>query len=139
MTKNRRKRQFSLSDWDYAALLPAAGKSARRGNCYVACEVFYHLLGGRAAGLTPAVARLASGETHWFLRQAVPTPDLNRGQTYRIIDPSRGQFTRREQKDLVRVYANGRGTGFLTRGPSKRAWKLIDLLTWQKSPEGRRA
>ena len=108
-------------------------RPARRGNCYVACEVFYHLLGGKAAGLTPMVTRMPDGETHWFLRQEIAgNPNDPAGwQTYRIIAPSRGQFTKKEQKGLFEIYAEGRGTGFLTKAPSKRARKLIELLTWQ--------
>lgn len=97
-----------------------------RGNCYVACEVFYHLMGGRAAGLTPHVVRMPSGETHWFLTQVTDHDWV------RIIDPSFGQFTRRERDLFPEIYADGRGCGFLTKKPSARARVLIDMLTWQR-------
>jgi hypothetical protein len=84
-----------------------------RGNCYVASEALYHLLGGKAAGWTPMTMR-HEGDTHWFLRHESGT----------IVDPTAGQF--QEPPD----YARARGCGFLTREPSRRADELADALVW---------
>lgn len=88
---------------------------ARRGNCYVASEALYHILGGKRSEWTPQVMRMGS-ETHWFLRHR--TSGL-------ILDPSRKQFDKSPRYELAR------GTGFLTKTPSKRARKLMNALTWQ--------
>lgn len=87
-----------------------------RGNCYVASEALYHLLGGRSAGWTPQVQRVG-GDTHWYLKH-------DGGM---ILDVTRGQF------DGVVDYSRGRGTGFLTRGPSRRARELMGRLVWQEN------
>lgn len=85
------------------------------GHCYVAAEACFHLLGGKSAGWTPCVlthqlwpAGLDAGETHWFLR---------RGSE--VCDPTAGQFEVEIRYDL------GRGSGFLTREPSRRARQVI--------------
>ena len=87
----------------------------RRGNCYVASEALYHILGGKNGGWTPCVMR-TSNDTHWFLRH----------RTGLIIDPSRRQF-----KGALPDYTKGRGSGFLTKRPSARARKLMEAMTWQ--------
>lgn len=92
-----------------------AAKYARRGNCYAASEALYHILGGKDAGWTPVRLRMPN-DTHWFLRHASGF----------ILDPSRLQF-----KGTRINYTSGRGSGFLTKGPSRRARKLIQELTWQ--------
>lgn len=79
-----------------------------RGHCYVASEALYHILGGKSSGLTPCSLKVGQ-ETHWFLRDSEGT----------ILDPTAGQFE--EPPD----YNLGRGRGFLTRSPSKRAEILI--------------
>ena len=73
------------------------------GHCYVVCEALASLY----AGLKPCVIRHGKG-THWFLR---------RGE--RVIDPTAEQFP-----DAV-PYDRGRGCGFLTARPSKRAVELL--------------
>lgn len=87
----------------------------KRGNCYVTSEALYHLLGGKAAGWKPMVMSV-DGDTHWWLRH---TSGL-------VLDATANQFARRPD------YSNGRGTGFLTREPSKRAKKLMEEMVWQK-------
>ena len=84
-----------------------------RGNCYVASEALYHVLGGKAAGYTPMRMRVGR-ETHWFLRHSSGL----------IPDPSVRQFRRTPD------YSLARGSGFLTRRPSKRAKALIKVLTY---------
>lgn len=86
-----------------------------RGNCYVTCEALFHLLGGKAAGYTPHTVR-HEGDTHWYL---VHTSGLR-------IDPTASQF------QTPPPYGQGRGRGFLTRAPSRRARELMRLLVFQK-------
>lgn len=74
-----------------------------RGHCYVACEVLFHLFPGD----WKPMHMHWSGESHWFLR-AKRFPEL-------ILDPTNGQF--RFSPD----YSKGKGKGFLTKNPSKRA------------------
>lgn len=106
----------------------------RRGNCYVATEALFHILGGRAAGwkamrVTCREYRAAEGprracntETHWFLRH----------KSGLIIDPSVRQFKRKGWW-VKPDYSKARGSGFLTKRPSRRAVDLIRRLTWQHS------
>jgi|HubBroStandDraft_6_1064221.scaffolds.fasta_scaffold387407_3 hypothetical protein len=91
----------------------------RRGNCYVTCESLFHLLGGKAAGYVPHTLR-HEGAVHWYLVQYP-------GDFYAeaIIDPTVSQF--KTPPD----YSKGRGRGFLTKKPSKRAQKLMQILVWQ--------
>jgi hypothetical protein len=84
------------------------------GACYVAAECLYHLLGGKAAGYQPQVGRDAEGGTHWWLTGPGG-----------IIDPTAAQYTAR---GLEPPYAQGRGCGFLTREPSRRARLLTARL-----------
>lgn len=86
----------------------------RRGNCYVTSETLYHLLGGKAAGWKPMVMS-THNDTHWFLRHSSGL----------ILDATASQFRTRPD------YSLARGTGFLTKGPSKRAKALMEKLVWQ--------
>ena len=90
-----------------------------RGNCYVTCEALYHLLGGKAAGYTPHTVRHGDS-VHWYL----VLKDARSGGTT-VIDPTAGQF------DVAPPYHLGRGRGFLTRGPSRRARELMARLVWK--------
>jgi hypothetical protein len=85
------------------------------GHCYVASEALYHL-GARDAGFTPRVASCISPEgkrvTHWWLE------NVNGSR----FDPTWSQF---DLDTLRTLYAVGRGCGFLTVEPSKRARTLI--------------
>jgi len=75
------------------------------GHCYVASEALYHLLGGKRSGFIPQVLR-HERSTHWYLKHRT---------TGEIRDLTSRQF-------LTPVpYHKGRGVGFLTRRPSKRA------------------
>jgi hypothetical protein len=85
----------------------------RRGNCYVT-EALYHLLGGKKAGYVPYRVR-HEGDVHWYLM-------LDR--TY-IIDPTVKQFK------TPPPYEKGRGSGFLTKRPSKRAREMMKRMVWQ--------
>ena len=95
------------------------------GHCYVASEALWHLLGGRDSGWTPQVLTherwpegLGPGETHWYLR--------NGGE---VLDPTAEQF------EGSAPYDQGKGCGFLTREPSKRAQKLIERTKMKTDKE----
>jgi hypothetical protein len=105
--------------------------SRKRGNCYVTCEALYHLMGGRRSGWKPCTVR-HEGDVHWFLvnRTAVFGIPVNT-----ILDPTRKQFKTEPP------YHDGRGRGFLTKKPSRRARELMKALLWQpvRTSAGRRA
>lgn len=82
------------------------------GHCYVASEALYHMLGGNAAGWVPHHVK-HEGEPHWYLKNKTNGA---------ILDPTAGQF-----KTPV-PYAEGRGKGFLTKEPSRRAVELISRI-----------
>ncbi len=84
-----------------------------RGNCYVASEALYHLLGGKAAGWTPQQMQ-HEGDSHWFLKHSDGM----------IIDPTVMQF------DKTPDYSRASGRGFMTKIPSKRARKLMMKILW---------
>lgn len=91
-------------------------RTRRRGNCYVATEALYHILGGRESYWLVYRMRLGH-DTHWYLKHSAWGT---------ILDPSRLQFM--QEPD----YTKGKRTGFLTRRPSKRAMKLMEEMTWQR-------
>jgi hypothetical protein len=95
---------------EWRAKLPP-GAPASFGHCYAAAEALYHTLGGKAAGLTPMVARTPEG-THWWLR----------GPGGAIIDPTADQFT---ERGMAPPYPGGRPCGFLTLQPSRRAQRIL--------------
>jgi hypothetical protein len=86
-----------------------------RGNCYVTSEALFHLIGGKKAGWKPM--RMAhENDTHWFLKH----------ESGIILDATVLQFK------TVPDYSKARGGGFLTKQPSKRAKKLMEVLVFQK-------
>lgn len=85
-----------------------------RGNCYAASEALYHLLGGKKAGWKPMQMR-HEDDTHWFLQH----------ETGFILDPTAKQFKHKPN------YAQARGRGFLTKGPSAKAQVLMNQILWQ--------
>lgn len=89
-----------------------------RGNCYVTCEALYHLLGGKKAGLVPHYLK-HEGDTHWYL-----VMHLGDGGK-RILDPTVWQFKKPPN------YKKGKGSGFLTKYPSRRARQLMTRMVWQ--------
>jgi hypothetical protein len=89
--------------------------AARRGNCYVASEALYHLLGGKRAGWTPVRTSMGH-DTHWWLRH----------KSGLILDVTKSQF----RGYVGPVYETGRGAGFLTKRPSRRARKLMKEIVW---------
>ena len=80
------------------------------GHCYVLSEVLWHLSGRT---MKPQFIR-HEGEPHWYLLSAD-------GAT--VIDPTASQF------ETPVPYDEGRGKGFLTREPSKRALELARRMT----------
>jgi hypothetical protein len=93
------------SDWRKRRPADAA---ASWGCCYVACEAVYHAAGGAASGLRPMHVRHEGGP-HWFLR----------GPGGEVVDPTADQFCTPPPYEL------GRGVGFLTLAPSRRARALL--------------
>ncbi len=90
-------------------------KSSMRGNCYVTSEALYHLLGGKKAGWVPMRMRIGV-ETHWFLQHR---------ESGLRIDATASQFLTPQD------YSTARGSGFLTREPSRRARMLMNTMVWQ--------
>ena len=90
---------------------PGYGTHQMSGFCYVVSEAYYHILGGKSAGLTPCTVK-HEGVTHWYLKE----------KTGEIVDITADQF------ETVPDYSKGRGRGFLTKGPSKRAQVVIDRV-----------
>jgi len=84
------------------------------GHCYAASEALYHILGGKQNGFTPQVGRFKHG-THWWLK------DKNGN----IIDVTADQFY---YKNTFPPYKNSKGSGFLTKQPSKRAKIIIERI-----------
>lgn len=85
--------------------------------CYAASEVYYHLAGGKDAGLTPVYMPepVPSEEKHWAIRM----PDAS------ILD-----LTVEQYGGLTPDYSQAKGCGFLTKGPSKRACNLLERLLY---------
>jgi hypothetical protein len=79
------------------------------GHCYAASEALYHMLGGKEEGFVP-MQLPHEGESHWWVR------DLSNGQD---LDPTADQFT------TPVPYHLGKGKGFLTAHPSKRALEIM--------------
>src|SRR5581483_10235697 len=93
-----------------------SGANPLQGHCYVASEAYYHMMGGAASGLKPKRMRIGN-DVHWWLEDK----DGN------VIDITHDQFP------TPVPYDQGRGGGFLTSQPSKRAQILIDRLTQKSS------
>jgi hypothetical protein len=90
--------------------------NATYGHCYTASEALYHMLGGKASGLRPANGRDANGVVHWWVKS----------KDGRIIDPTATQYT---SIGLNPPYEVGKGGGFLTKDPSRRAQTVIDRVS----------
>lgn len=102
----------------------------RRGNCYFISEALYHILGGKAAGWKPMRLKMEDPFelgtcTHWYLKH----------ESGVVLDASRLQF-RAAGWWLPPDYSTGRGAGFLTKKPSRRARRLMTILTWAFLPNG---
>lgn len=86
-----------------------AGRAPLAGHCYVASEALYHAAGGASGPWKPETVRHEGG-VHWYLRHRT------RGH---VLDLTAEQFT------APPPYAEGRGRGFLTKQPSRRAAELL--------------
>jgi hypothetical protein len=86
--------------------------------CYAASEAVWHLTG---KVLQPRVMPppVSGGRNHWFLRYRQWGSS---GTGMGIVDPTVHQFTE------VPAYYTGKGCGFLTAKPSKKAQKIIDAV-----------
>ena len=82
------------------------------GHCYVASEAFYHLAGGKEAGLKP-MQLSHEGKSHWFILDT---------KTSQVVDITASQFIKPVP------YSKAVGRGFLTRNPSKRAQTLMRAI-----------
>jgi len=80
----------------------------------VAAESLYHLAAKRGGFKPQVISKLEAGETHWFLQDAAGT----------VLDPTFDQFNGVDYT----LYKLGRGCGFLTKQPSKRAKALISRV-----------
>lgn len=93
-------------------------KSKTEGHCYASAEALYHILGGKLNGLIPQVATFEENGlkmSHWWLK------DKNGN----IIDPTAEQFY---SVNSTPPYHLGKGAGFLTKHPSKRARTIIERI-----------
>jgi hypothetical protein len=87
-----------------------SGDNPMKGHCYVASEAFYHIMNKHNPGYKPVNIK-HEGESHWYLRHGD-----------RHIDLTHGQF------DTPVPHSEGKGKGFLTRSPSKRAAPIIEAV-----------
>lgn len=83
------------------------------GMCYVASEALFHLMPNRYKPMHVNV----NGVSHWYLIEK------NSGA---VVDLTYSQF------DAV-PYEQGRGRGFMTRKPSKRAQVIIDAVNARRT------
>jgi hypothetical protein len=79
------------------------------GFCYILSEAYFHLSGGKNSGLKPCNIR-HEGASYWYLVD----------KENNIIDLTASQF------EKLPNYDEGRGRGFLTKLPSKRAKILME-------------
>jgi len=89
------------------------------GLCYVGAEALYHLLGD--PNWIPQCARYTDDKgksTYWWLKNKL---------TGEISDPTAEQFP------YPFPYETGRGTGFLTKHPSKRAKLVLERINAAKA------
>lgn len=89
---------------------------ATTGHCYVASEAAYWLLGGKEEGWTAQYIKHL-GCAHWFLKH----------KSGFILDLTYNQF-----KSPI-DYSKARGTGFLTKLPSRRTKVLIIRINESKT------
>ncbi len=90
------------SDINSASGIPSTGF------CYIASEVLFHALGGRAVGLKVLNQKIEIG-THWWIEH-----------NENIYDPTAKQLP-------VGFRYEGKGGNFLTSKPSKRAVRLAEI------------
>ncbi len=84
------------------------------GHCYVATEVLYHLMGSNE--VKPCCGKDKKGIVHWWLQYK---------KSGKIIDATSDQYF---SKGITPPYEVGKGCGFLTKKPSKRASVVLNRI-----------
>lgn len=87
------------------------------GHCYHAAEALYYILSSSEDGWVPHVYREEDGITHWWLKHV----------DGRIADPTVDQYG---NDPLPYERGLGKGCGFLTKKPSRRAQIILDRIGW---------
>ena len=82
-----------------------------KGHCYIASEAIYHLANDGGLKLKPMFL-YHENSPHWYLMDS-----------QKVLDPTKDQFFTSVD------YTKGKGKGFLTEQPSKRATELIRRAT----------
>ena len=95
------------------------GRHEMAGHCYVASQALYHLVGGKAAGLKPMYIK-HEGTSHWYLLHT---------DTGWVVDLTCDQFRTRVP------YSKGKGKGFLTKWPDKRAAVVMTRVSGSGVPD----
>lgn len=97
----------------YRLIRVSGGPRAQKvfGHCYAASEALHYALRARGIVTAPHCATAPVG-THWWLVSLV----------HGVIDVTAAQFDRPTREA---IYAAGRGKGFLTDYPSRRARDII--------------
>lgn len=117
-TRDMQTEHLELRSEIQAVLTPELVKKEYRhdrddlgGHCYAASEAFFHMAGGREAGLRPHMKKSDDGSSHWWL------VDGN-GSVIEMLE---------ERADHLEGYDYSAGgpRGFMTKGPSKRARDII--------------
>jgi hypothetical protein len=102
--------QGILSGCDSLRRAPWKGKAnPLAGHCYVGSEALYYLLGGAKSNWVPQ-AISHEGGPHWYLKNKI---------SGEVVDPTASQF------QTPVPYEQGKGKGFLTNVPSKRAQEVL--------------
>jgi hypothetical protein len=86
------------------------------GACYIMSEALWHLY-AKYEGFVPTRAT-RNGVTHWWLQKRAKA-----GTVVSMLDLTAEQF---DMDEWVRYFKAGRGGGFLTKEPSKRARVLME-------------
>ena len=84
------------------------------GHCYVATETLYHLMNSDA--VKPCCGRDSNGVVHWWLQYR---------KSGKRIDPTADQYY---SVGEIPPYKFGRGSGFLTKEPSKRSRVVMNRV-----------
>lgn len=92
------------------------------GHCYIASEAIYHTFGGKEKWAA-YTGRDHNNGTHWWLKNK---------ETGEIVDPTKEQYT---SLSIDPPYSVGKPCAFLTREPSQRAAKLIEMINQKKNEE----
>jgi len=98
------------------------GAPASTGFCYIAAEAAFHFLKHKwPTGMCAVYEEDGAKCTHWWIQIGS-----------KIVDPTASQYTGLGENP---PYHLGRGKGFLTSHPSKRAATLMKLVRERLRPE----